>query len=430
MVRMPHWPKLTSNTPGEYDLVRVFRFLDLLGNPQDKTPPIVHVAGTNGKGSTVAILRSLLESAGYKIHAYTSPHMVEFNERITLGSQKISDDRLFQLAERCRLLQEETGINLTFFEGTTILAFLAFSEFPADICLIETGMGGRLDPTNTPIDKALTIITPITYDHTEYLGPSLSLIAREKSGIIRDNTPCISSIQTDEAFSVIEEECSAHGAPLIAYEYDFGLKTYNNEFEFLSHKHNINLPYPSLHGQHQLINAATAIAGLQSLKGFDIKKSSLINGLRNINWPGRLEKVNKGKYLDIILAGSEIWTDSAHNAAGANALANWIDSTKNHISQDILIVGLTKGKEPDEFLAPFRGVCKHIFPVLVEAEPSSYPANKIAEKLTLEEFEVTPSESVEDALEKATSQYGDIRAFITGSIYLVGDVLKQSGQLK
>ncbi|MES2214911.1 MAG: Mur ligase family protein, partial [Pseudomonadota bacterium] len=236
MVHMPHWPvPLWRKT--QYDLVNISRLLEALGSPHHKLPPVIHVAGTNGKGSVVAYLSAIFKEAGYRVHSYTSPHLIDFNERIVLDSEKISDDYLWDICEGTRLAADKNQIDVRFFEGVTVAAMLAFSEVPADILILETGMGGRLDATNIVPRPVLTIITEISYDHMEYLGPTLPIIAGEKAGIIKPGIPCVISKQQDEVYEQLCIKCEAMRAGITAYEYDFGIKKESDGFyvEGLSH---------------------------------------------------------------------------------------------------------------------------------------------------------------------------------------------------
>lgn len=318
MVFMPHWPKILGVPQIKLGLDRILEVLARLDNPQDKLPPVIHVAGTNGKGSTIAFMRSILESAGLKVHCYTSPHLLEFNERITIAGENISDDYLKQTMEVCRIATDTTPI--TFFEGTTIGAFYAFSQKPADVVLLETGLGGRLDATNVVKKPIATVITTISLDHIEYLGPTIELIAGEKAGIIKEGSDCIISLQTPEAFNVLQNVCDVKNSQSHAFEYDWIVeKTTENKMHFKSEDFEIITPLPNLIGEHQIINSANAIATLKKIDKFNISNQNIIDGITNAKWPARMQKITSGFVKEKLKPTQEFWLDGAHNDAAAYA---------------------------------------------------------------------------------------------------------------
>lgn len=302
------------------------QYLNLLrtyGDPHKKLPPVIHVAGTNGKGSTIAMLRACLEEAGYKVHAYTSPHLYEFNERIRLAGKLIDDNALEALIDRAISLNN--GADITFFEITTAIAFAAFSKTPADILLLETGLGGHLDCTNVIDNPLLTIITPVAYDHMEFLGNSLEKITAEKAGIMKPGTPCITAQQEPEALSVLQQKASELGCELLSP---------------LDHNFKLNLA-----GTHQLENAAIVNAALAAISGrFPVSQNQMEKALQNIDWPGRLEKISDDP---------EIWYDGGHNAHAAQAIAAQAAAWQAEDNKPLhLILGMKADKEPEKFLAP------------------------------------------------------------------------------
>lgn len=422
MVFMPHWPQILGSNRIDLGLDRVLKVLANLDNPHEKLPPVIHVAGTNGKGSTIAFLRSFLESAGYKVHVYTSPHLLNFNERIKLAGQDISDAYLYQIMEQCRIATRD--IPITFFEGTTVGAFLAFSKIKADIVLLETGLGGRLDATNVIAKPAVTVITPVSIDHTEYLGPSIGLIAREKAGILKAGVPCISSLQSQDAYEVIQEKAQELNAPLSAFEYDWIVEKTAHGMIFKSPEYDIELPTPNLIGEHQLINSATAIAAIRQLQGFTIPDEALIKGIQNARWPARLQQLTRGPLVKKLPENWELWIDGAHNEAAAYTLANMLQNWDDRPTY--LICGMTKGRDAGTFLKHFKGIAEFVCGVLVQTEPSAQKAQIIADAAKSAGLNTQAFESLDDALDdlcKRDAPKG-ARILCCGSLYLASDVLK------
>ena len=420
---MPHWPKPLLINIIKYDLERINKLLKSLGSPHLSCPPVIHIAGTNGKGSSAAYLRSIFKAANLKYHCYTSPHLVEFNERIIVSSEKISDSYLFEICEKTRLAAEKVGLEPTFFEATTAAAFLAFAQNPADVLILETGMGGRLDATNVIDKPLLTIITPISLDHTEYLGPTLETIAGEKAGIIKASTACIIGGQANDALEILLQKCELKNAPAIAYEYDFGIIKRATSFDFISPYLKINLPLPSLRGYHQIINSATVIAALslgQNL--FKFKDQDFITALQNTSWPGRIQKINPKQYAKLITHG-QIWVDGAHNQHGAKVLADWIE--QEFTSPVDIIVGMTKNRDVISFLSQFQGLYRKIYTVPVISEPLSYSSELFSELALKGKIKSIPCLSLEDALTRISSNSENI--IITGSLFLAADFFKLIG---
>ena len=413
MVHMPHWPIPHKILPTRVDLINMLALMELLDNPHLKLPPVVHVAGTNGKGSTIGYLQAIFEAAGYRVHSYTSPHLLEFNERIVLAGEKIFDNHLFQICERVRVICEKAAIDPTFFESTTAAAFLAFSETPADILLLETGLGGRLDATNIIPNPILTIITPISYDHMPMLGPTLPIIAGEKAGIIKTGVPCIISAQVQDVMDVFLHRCDELGCESIAYGYDFAVDKAGDKMIVENSIGRKEYPLPALLGDHQILNAGAAIIACDLLsEGFDITYEHVCDGLQKVNWPGRLQKI---KWKE-----SDIWLDGAHNTGGAQVLAIWM---KENLHKPIsMVLGLTKNRDAAAFVSFFENIVDRIYCVRVSSEPSSYTATMLAQLLESSGTEVIACDSVEEALDKALGSSKDV--VVTGSLFLVADVLK------
>lgn len=437
---MPHWPIPWRNHK-KYDLTRIKLLLSALQNPHLELPPVIHVAGTNGKGSTNAYLRAIFESSGYKVHSYISPHLLHFNERITIASNYIDDRYLFNIIERTRIAASKINIAPTFFEGTTAAAFLAFAENKADILLLETGMGGRLDSTNVIDNPIATIITPISYDHMEYLGPTLNTIATEKAGIIKANAPCIISCQVQQVYDLLIDYAVKVKAIPIVYEYDFGIQKQNDSFKFLSHNFTHQFSLPSLLGDHQVINAATAIATCKVITNhFNFSTDNIQKGISNATWPGRLEKIDLSQYdkiSNLIMRAldkkkciikqqhmPQIWLDGAHNIGGAQSLSNFI--RENLASPIYLILGMTKNREVKPFLSYFADIITQVFTVSVIAEPASYSAEALAIYVNDMKLISTPTESLIDAIVAAIKSSQDFEQqqgniIITGSLFLICD---------
>lgn len=420
MVKMPHWPVPMERASMKLGLDNIKNFLDILGNPHKHLPPVIHVAGTNGKGSTVAFVRAILEASGLKVHVYTSPHLVSFNERIVVSGEKIADAYLHSILEECRIAATKNDLQVSFFEGTTAAAFLAFSRIKADIVLLETGLGGRLDATNVIDNPVLTVITPISFDHMDMLGDSIAKIAYEKSCIMRPGVTSIISMQVQEAEEVIEKYAEKVGAQLCRFEYDFGIEQRNGGFVYRAEGCELDLPKLSLNGDHQYINAATAIAAVKILNLPQITDATILAGLQKTVWPGRLQHVSDGLVMNLVADGFELWLDGAHNIAGMRAVANWLES---RIGNPVyVIVGITKKRDIKAILAPLANLVTEIIAVNVLSEPLSYPASVVANEAKELGFSVSAQEDVKDALlYLAEKEQARATILVTGSLFLVAD---------
>jgi dihydrofolate synthase/folylpolyglutamate synthase len=417
MVRMPHWPKPHWQELTGDSTMRIHGLLNKLGNPENKLPPVIHVAGTNGKGSTIAFLRAILKAAGYTVHAYISPHIRDFNERILLNDTPIDEGLLTQVMEEVRLTNGETPIS--FFEGTTAGALLAFSRAPADVLIVETGMGGKYDPTNVIPHKVLTIITPIFYDHMEYLGYSLDSIAWHKAGIMRAGVPCVVSHQLPEVLAVLEGEAKHIGAPLYIHGKHWGVRRQeDNGLRFIDINGETDFPAPSLLGDHQYINAGTALAALSTLENFDVSGEAVVEGLQKARWVGRLEHIKGGAIAPMLPEGYELWFDGGHNASGAMAIARWVEQDWAD-KPTYVIFGTTKGKELGGIFEPLVGKIEKLCAVSVTTEPKSYSAEEIETAALNAGLTAAAFASVEDAV-KACVADSDKPARILGfgSFYL------------
>ena len=388
------------------------RFWGRLGDPHKKMPPVVHVAGTNGKGSTIAFMRAILEAAGLKVHAYTTPHLVEFNERIYLAGATIKDDFLFEVLEEIRVHSED--LRLGFYEATTAAAFLAFSKVPADILLLETGLGGRLDATNIIEHPVVTVITTIGKDHVEFLGNDLRDIALQKLGIVKVGSVCVSALQYDEVAKVIEDYCAVRNVRLLAFGNDFWTEKLENSFRYFAEDFEVELPLPSLIGDHQLVNAATAITVVRQLKLADT--TQIMTGLKNTHWPSRLELIKR----DYIGENWKFYLDGAHNSAGAFAVASHLDYWQD--KPIYLIFGTTKGRKVKEFLSKFIGKIAHLALAKIAFEPASYEADEMVEVAKELGFETSTHDNLREAVNHIQTNFPPGRILALGSLFMRGDI--------
>lgn len=418
----------------DLSLDRVRRLLAAMGDPQYYLPPVVHVAGTNGKGSTIATLRALAEAAGRRVHVYTSPHLVRFAERIRIGGTLPDDDALEALLEEVEAANAENSI--TFFEATTIAALLAFARAPADLCLLETGMGGRLDATNVVDRPALTVITPIALDHQSYLGDTLAAIAGEKAGILKPGVPCILAAQPDEVQAVIEARASALGAPLIVEGRDFSAATApDGGLLYTGRFGRVALPAPALPGAFQRQNAAVALAAAEHLAldtrpallpGF--ARETLAAGLARVTWPARLQRLGAGPLTRRLPPDWEVWLDGGHNPHAALALASHLETWNDRPLG--AVIGLLSTKDADGILRPLAPHIAEVRTVAIPGEPLSRSAEETlaaARDSGLEPAQAAPS--VAAALDDLAARLpGPARILICGSLYLAGTVLAENGE--
>jgi dihydrofolate synthase / folylpolyglutamate synthase len=423
MVFLPHWPIAKERSSMKLNLHRIKSLLRVLGDPHKKLP-VIHVAGTNGKGSTVAFIRSILEKAGLTVHVFTSPHIERFNERISLAGSEIADDYLYAILEECRIAAEKHNIEASFFEGTTAAAFLAFSRHSADIVILEVGLGGRLDATNVIENPLISVITPISYDHTNILGNSLKKIAAEKACIIKPKIPCVVSLQRPEVHKVIENYADKQNSPLIRYEYDFGVSIEKGLLSYKAENLNIKTNPPSLLGYHQYINAAAAIATVSHIKEIKITPQHIAKGITSATWKGRLQKITCGRLHKLLPVNWELFVDAAHNEAGAQSCAAWLKDQKK--MKTCLIVGMTQNRDPEKFLKQFQPLVSKVICVSIDHEPMNYQAHEMIELIHDKKLKAISFawEKVEDALLHILhlEQKSDkIRIIVTGSIFLIAD---------
>ncbi len=414
-------------------LGRIERVLERLGNPQHNLPPAVHVAGTNGKGSTIAFLRAMAEAAKLKVHVYTSPHLVKFNERIVLGSQQIDDATLLDVITRVR--QANDNEPLSFFEATTAAAFLAFSENPADIALIEVGLGGRFDATNV-FDPAVCAITPIDYDHAEFLGRDLAGIAREKAGIIKRHVPVFVGNQGEIVQAVLEAEAGKHRAPIKFLGEDFQSYRQHGRLVFENDEALMDLPPPALPGAHQYQNAGLAIAVARHMQ---LPDAAISKGLETVTWPARLQVLTEGPYAEMARdAGGELWLDGGHNPHAARAVATTMAELEAGSARPlILITGILANKDIGGFMDAYEGLASAVIGVTIPGHAALAPEtlseiaaargllSQVADNLT---DAVQRAINTGEALSRQTPDATVIppRILICGSLYLAGEVLKDS----
>ena len=426
--------RLLTLHPKRIDLVldRIQRLLAALGHPEKKLAPVVHVAGTNGKGSVCAYLRAMLEANGYRVHVYTSPHLVRFNERIRVAGSLISEEELATVLEECERVND--GAPITFFEITTAAAFLAFSRQPADALILEVGLGGKYDATNVVEKVAAVCITPVALDHQEFLGTSLAGIAAEKAGIIKAGVPCIVGPQADAAREVIVRAGDRLGAKLFIYGEDFHAHEERGRLVYQDENGLLDLPLPKLAGRHQIANAAIAIATLRRVSRHWAREGAIERGLRTVEWPARMQRLLKGPLVDAAPKGAEVWLDGGHNPHGAAALAQSIADLEERAPKPLyLICGMLGTKDALGFLSAFRGLARHISTVAIAGEEASLGAGALYDAARAVGLEATPADGLDDAMmqvsgwAQAREAEGPPRVLICGSLYLAGQVLAENG---
>lgn len=413
----------------DLSLDRVWRLLAALGHPERELPPAVHVAGTNGKGSTLAFLRAMLEAQGYRVHVYTSPHLVRFHERICLAGELIAEDELIALLEEAERANGEDPI--TYFEITTCAAFLAFARYPADVLLLETGLGGRLDATNVLAQPALTGITPIGMDHMQFLGETLEAIAGEKAGILKTGTPAVIAPQKPAAAAQLRDRAADVGAPTYAHGTDwrYAAHTGGRGFHYDGGRLSGDWPAPGLLGPYQIANAAMALACAERLDRFPIGPEAASTGLANAVWPGRMQRLDGGALARGLPDGWEIWLDGGHNGDAGEVLAAAIDAWQAdpQTARPLHVVfGMLNSKQPVEFLTPLVPRAASLTAVPIPGEEASHTqAESAAFARQAGATRVAEAADVPAALEAlvAGADEAPARVLICGSLYLAGKVL-------
>lgn len=414
--------RLTALHPRVIDLSlgRIRRLLDTLGRPHERLPPVFHVAGTNGKGSTCAYLRAVLEAAGRRVHVFTSPHLVRFNERIRLAGELVSDDELVALLEEVETANG--GEPITFFEIIGAAAFLAFARVPADVLVLEVGMGGRLDATNVVARPAATIITPVSLDHLSFLGDTVAAIAREKAGILKPGTPGIIGPQTADAAAVIERHAISVGAPLRRFGHEWQAAPTPSGMRYEGPQWQLDLPAPGLPGRHQYDNAGGAVAALEA---FDptLPAAAVAAGIAGVEWPARLQRLTEGPLARSLPAGSELWLDGGHNVACAEAVAaelrRW-PAMPLH-----LVFAMLNNRDPRAFLEVLAPLAAGLAAVAIPGEHKSWTAAEAAAAAVAAGIPAEAAGDVGQAIRSIGARTGDrpVRVLICGSLYLAGEVL-------
>ena len=413
----------------DLSLGRIERLLAKLGNPHGKLPPVIHIAGTNGKGSVSAFLKAMLEAAGRRVHVYTSPHLVRFHERIEIAGKDgraspIGEDDLVDVLVRTQSVND--GDDITQFEITTAAAFLAFAEHPADALILEVGLGGRLDATNVVKHPALTVITPVSMDHADKLGDTTGKIAFEKAGILKRGVTCVVSQQEEEALDVIRHEGNRAGARLVTWGEDFEAFEQRGRLVVQTEDHLLDLPLPALLGRHQIVNAGTAVAAALALRTMEINENAIERGLSAVRWPARMQRLDSGPLPALLKRGSELWLDGGHNPAAGQVLAQTMADLEERSPKPLyLIAGMLGIKDAAGFLTPFRGLARRVVTVPIPgAHEAPYPPDALAEVARSVSIPAESAGGIEAALKRVDAmEPAPKRVLICGSLYLAGHVL-------
>jgi len=411
--------------PKSIDLTldRTLDLLQRLGRPQDRLPPVVHVAGTNGKGSVIAMARAFLEAAGHRVHVYSSPHLVRFNERIRLAGRLIGEDDLLALLEECERVNGDTPI--TYFEITTAAAFHAFAQAPADFLLLETGLGGRADSTNVVDRPVATAITPVSMDHMQFLGETLAAIAGEKAAIQKPGVPSVIGPQARAIAEIIERRAAEIGAGAYRCGTEWTLDSATDSLSYAADAMTVTVPLPALVGSHQAQNAGIALALGDRLRaaGFAIPDQAFADGMADVDWPGRLQRLATGRLCGLVPPDTELWLDGGHNPAAGQALARTIAAWPRRPLH--LIVGMLNSKDPEHFLAPLAPLTTAATAIAIPGESAALAADEIAAAADRTGMPCGTADDVEQALRSVDGPLG--RVLICGSLYLAGNVLRANG---
>lgn len=403
----------------DLSLDRMHRLLAALGNPERAIPPVIHIAGTNGKGSTQAMIRAGLEAGGARVHAYTSPHLAQFRERIRLAGTLIEDDALADLLAQVEAAND--GQPITFFEITTAAAFLAFARTSADFTLLEVGLGGRLDATNVIDAPRLTVITPVSIDHTQYLGETLPLIAAEKAGIIKPRVPVIVGPQDDDALRVIEARAMGLSAPIVAHGQHWMIQPERDGMVFQDDHGLWDLPRPNLIGPHQVQNAGTALAALRALGATDAQARAAVT---QAEWPARMQRLRHGPLVDLA-QGAELWLDGGHNPAGGQALAATLAAMPARPTH--LVCGMLNTKDVAGYLRPLADHAAGLTAIDIPGEPNTLPATQTADAARQVGMTAHVAQDAAQAVEQLVTRHPGARILICGSLYLAGRILRDNG---
>ena len=429
--------KLMALHPKGFDLSleRITRLLERLGNPHERLPPAIHVAGTNGKGSCAAVSRALLEADGKSVHVHTSPHLVRWHERFRLGSKdgpgQIVDDAVLADAVR-RVADANGGEMITVFEILTAVMFVLFSEHPADVAIVEVGLGGRFDATNVIKSPAVSVIMPIGLDHEAYLGDRIELIAMEKAGIMKPGVPVVIGYQENEvAREVLTDTAERRGCPMAVYGQDFFAFEEHGRMVFQSQAGLMDLPLPKLAGRHQLSNAAAALAAVATA-GFEIQQETAERAMAEIIWPARMQRLTEGPFPALLPAGSELWLDGGHNPHAAMMVAETLAGMQDRMERPLfLIAGMLNTKDTDGYFGAFEGMVRHVFTVPITDSDAGVDPEGLAESAGRAGLTAQPMKSVEEVLRLLGEGWNRLepapRVLIGGSLYLAGEVLGDNG---
>jgi len=413
----------------DLSLGRTQALLAALGDPHKKLPPTIHVAGTNGKGSTIAFMRAMLEAAGLRVHVYTSPHLVRFHERIRLAGRLVDEERLVDAFERCE--RANAGAPITVFEVTTAAAFLLFSETPADVLLLEVGLGGRFDSTNVIEAPVCSVITPVSMDHMEFLGDTVAKIAFEKAGILKPGVPAVIAPQHPDALRAIEGQAMRVRAPLCVADRDFHMHEEGGRLVYEDARGLLDLPLPRLPGRHQHENAASALAALR-IAFPDLPTAALEAGLREAEWPARMQALTRGALVDRMPAGAELWLDGGHNPAGGAALAEAMADLEARSPRPlVMICAMLANKDADGLLRPFAGLAREMIAVPIPGDSACHAPDALAARAKAYGIAATTAPGVQEAIATIAAQSWPTppRILIAGSLYLAGDVLRANGTI-
>lgn len=413
--------RMMSLHPKIIDLTldRMHRLLAALSHPERRLPPVIHLAGTNGKGSTQAMIRAGLEAAGHRVHAYTSPHLARFHERIRLAGNLISEPDLTRVLDQCYAAND--GAAITYFEITTCAALLAMAETPADFTLLETGLGGRLDATNVVDTPRLTVITPVDLDHQDFLGDTLAQIAAEKAGVIKRGVPCIVAPQHDEAGDAIEKRCAALGAPRSAAGEDWHVTREHDRLIFQDDHGLLDLPLPRLAGPHQIVNAGTAIAALRAL---GLNETACEAAITTPEWQARMQRLQQGQLTDLA-PKAEIWLDGGHNPAAGQAIAQTLKEMPERPTH--LICGMLNTKDFQGYLAPIAPLATSFTAISIPGEANAAAPEQLAQGARDLGLNTRTAPDLRAAISMVISDDAQARVLICGSLYLAGEVLRQNG---
>jgi dihydrofolate synthase / folylpolyglutamate synthase len=426
--------RLSALHPKRIDLSldRMHGLLQRLDHPERRLPPVIHVAGTNGKGSTIAYLRAILEAAGLRVHVFTSPYLARINECFRIGQAGggvlVGDDELRSTLEHCERANKDAPI--TIFEIETAAAFCLFARHPADVVLLEVGLGGRLDSTNVIETPLASVIAPISMDHTEFLGTTLTAIAGEKAAIIKRASPVVCAEQSPEAMAVVEAQANRMRAPLHAAGQQWHVGVERGRLVYQDDRGLMDLAAPRLFGRHQFDNAGLAIATLRAQSLFRIDAAAFEAGIVNAEWPARMQRLASGALADRGPPGCEIWLDGGHNAEGGRVAAAALGDLEERVSRPLVVIaGMMANKDASAFLANFAGLTRHIMAVPIPGRSNAMPPERLADAARALGMRVEIAASVEAALRTLSRLAYDVppRILITGSLYLAGHVLSANG---